>query len=214
MTSDKEQQKNETNDVAVEQENGSTRKSKKAKEIKDKQKKRSPVEQQIEKLEAKLATLETELTVAIEAKILAEDKMKRVVAEFDNMKKRQEREFDRALTFARENLIRELLPLLDDLERSAQFEDNGSEQQGAHADTNDSHQAGIRMIYERFLKYLQDLGVERFDPAGEPFNPDIHDAMMTRPAENGDSGIVLESFQPGYKMGDRILRHAKVIVSE
>lgn len=214
MTSEKEQQIKETNDEMAEQEPASTRKSKKAKLSKDKKKKQSAAEQEVEKLEAKIATLETELAVALEAKIMAEDRMKRVVAEFENMKKRQEREFDRALRFARENLIRELLPLLDDLERSAQFEDDGNQQQDADADSKDSHKAGIRMIYERFLKYLQDVGVERFDPTGEPFNPDIHDAMMTRPAENGDSGIVLESFQPGYKMGDRILRHAKVIVSE
>ncbi|MCF7800422.1 MAG: nucleotide exchange factor GrpE [Candidatus Marinimicrobia bacterium] len=214
MTSEKEQQIKETNGEQVEQDRASTRKSKKAKSTKDKKKKQSAAEQEIEKLKGKITTLETELTVALEAKILAEDRMKRVVAEFENMKKRQEREFDRALKFARENLIRELLPLLDDLERSAQFDSDGTQQQEAEDDTKDSHKTGIRMIYERFLKYLQDVGVERFDPTGEPFNPDIHDAMMTRPAENGDSGIVVESFQPGYKMGDRILRHAKVIVSE
>ncbi|MCF7796324.1 MAG: nucleotide exchange factor GrpE [Lentisphaeria bacterium] len=217
MTSKKDQQTKTTSDETVAQETESTAtKSKKAKSTrnKDKKKKLSPAEQEIERLERKVETLETELTVALEAKILAEDRMKRVVAEFENMKKRQEREFDRALKFARENLIRELLPLLDDLERSAQFDNQEADSAPSESAQNDSHKTGIRMIYDRFLKYLQDVGVERFDPTGEPFNPDIHDAMMTRPAENGDSGIVLESFQPGYKMGDRILRHAKVIVSE
>ena len=212
MTSEKEQQNiSETesveNEVTETAEDAKKNKSKKAS-----RKKLTAEQKQIQKLEEKISTLETELTVAIGDKIKAEDKMKRVVAEFDNMKKRQEREFERALTFARENLIRELLPLLDDLERSVQFENNSAEQ--VENDTNDSHQVGIRMIYERFLKYLQDAGVERFDPTGEPFDPESHDAMLTRPAENVESGVVLESFQPGYKMGERILRHAKVIVSQ
>ena len=187
----------------------------KPKEKRFSRKKLTPSEAHIQKLEENIAALEGEITVLIQAKLMAEDKMKRVAADFDNMTKRKEREFNRTLSFARENLVRDLLPLLDDLERSAQFdESSNNSENNADPEVKNTQQTGIRMIYERFLKYLQETGVERFDPTGEAFNPDIHDAMLTRAVENTKPGIVLECFQPGYKLGDRILRHAKVIVSE
>ena len=187
----------------------------KPKEKRFSRKKLTPSEAHIQKLEENIAALEGEITILIQAKLMAEDKMKRVAADFDNMTKRKEREFNRTLSFARENLVRDLLPLLDDLERSAQFdESSNNSENNADPEVKNTQQTGIRMIYERFLKYLQETGVERFDPTGEAFNPDIHDAMLTRAVENTKPGIVLECFQPGYKLGDRILRHAKVIVSE
>ncbi len=176
------------------------------------EKRKSPTTKKLKKLQEKIDALETELILAVEAKIQSEDHMKRVVAEFENMKKRQQREYSRALAFARENLIQELLPILDDLERSVQFDTAGP---GKKPQTeNHSHRIGIKMIYERFLKYLQGAGVERFESVGELFDPELHDAVMTRSDDSVESGIVLESFQPGYKMGNRILRHAKVVVSE
>ncbi|OIO67469.1 MAG: nucleotide exchange factor GrpE [Candidatus Marinimicrobia bacterium CG1_02_48_14] len=187
----------------------------KPKEKRFSRKKQTPSEAHIQKLEENIAALEGEITILIQAKLMAEDKMKRVAADFDNMTKRKEREFNRTLSFARENLVRDLLPLLDDLERSAQFdESSNNSEKNTDPEVKNTQQTGIRMIYERFLKYLQETGVERFDPTGEAFNPDIHDAMLTRAVENTKPGIVLECFQPGYKLGDRILRHAKVIVSE
>lgn len=187
----------------------------KPKEKRFSRKKLTPSEAHIQKLEENIAALEGEITILIQAKLMAEDKMKRVAADFDNMTKRKEREFNRTLSFARENLVRDLLPLLDDLERSAQFdESSNNSEKNTDPEVKNTQQTGIRMIYERFLKYLQETGVERFDPTGEAFNPDIHDAMLTRAVENTKPGIVLECFQPGYKLGDRILRHAKVIVSE
>jgi len=187
----------------------------KQKEKRFSRKKQTPSEAHIQKLEENIAALEGEITILIQAKLMAEDKMKRVAADFDNMTKRKEREFNRTLSFARENLVRDLLPLLDDLERSTQFdESSNNSEKNTDPEVKNTQQTGIRMIYERFLKYLQETGVERFDPTGEAFNPDIHDAMLTRAVENTKPGIVLECFQPGYKLGDRILRHAKVIVSE
>lgn len=213
MTSEKEIQDQLENQAENNADSAPEEKTK-TKEKRFSRKKLTPSEKHIQKLEENIATLEAEVTVLIQAKLMAEDKMKRVVADFDNMTKRKEREFTRTLAFARENLVRDLLPLLDDLERSAQFDDASHDKANTDDDIKNTHQVGIKMIYERFLKYLQDAGVERFDPTGEAFDPDIHAAMLTRVAENIKSGIVLECFQPGYKLGDRILRHAKVIVSE
>ena len=176
------------------------------------EKEKSVSNKKLKKLKEKIDVLETELILAVEAKIQSEDQMKRVVAEFENMKKRQQREYNRALVFARENLVQELLPILDDLERSVQF-DTANPEEKPQAE-NHSHQIGIKMIYERFLKYLQAVGVERFESVGELFDPELHDAVLTRSDDSVEAGIVLESFQPGYKMGNRILRHAKVVVSE
>lgn len=214
MTSDKEIKINFDTEVDGAMASDTDNQENAAKEKRFSRKKLSPSEKQIQKLEEKIAVLEAEIGVLIQAKILAEDKMKRVVADFDNMTKRKEREYDRTLSFARENLVRDLLPLLDDLERSVQFETHKENDDVSEEAENGSHQVGIRMIYDHFLKYLQDAGVQRFDPTGEDFDPDKHDAMLTRPAQDGKSGIVLETFQPGYKLGERILRHAKVIVSE
>ena len=214
MTSEKETHDQIDHQIKDAVESAAVEKTK-PKEKRFSRKKLTPSEAHIQKLEENIAALEGEITILIQAKLMAEDKMKRVAADFDNMTKRKEREFNRTLSFARENLVRDLLPLLDDLERSTQFdESSNNSEKNTDPEVKNTQQTGIRMIYERFLKYLQETGVERFDPTGEAFNPDIHDAMLTRAVENTKPGIVLECFQPGYKLGDRILRHAKVIVSE
>ena len=214
MTSEKETHDQIDHQIKDAVESAAVEKTK-PKEKRFSRKKQTPSEAHIQKLEENIAALEGEITILIQAKLMAEDKMKRVAADFDNMTKRKEREFNRTLSFARENLVRDLLPLLDDLERSTQFdESSNNSEKNTDPEVKNTQQTGIRMIYERFLKYLQETGVERFDPTGEAFNPDIHDAMLTRAVENTKPGIVLECFQPGYKLGDRILRHAKVIVSE
>jgi len=214
MTSEKETHDQMDHQIKDAVESAAVEKTK-PKEKRFSRKKLTPSEAHIQKLEENIAALEGEITILIQAKLMAEDKMKRVAADFDNMTKRKEREFNRTLSFARENLVRDLLPLLDDLERSTQFdESSNNSEKNTDPEVKNTQQTGIRMIYERFLKYLQETGVERFDPTGEAFNPDIHDAMLTRAVENTKPGIVLECFQSGYKLGDRILRHAKVIVSE
>ena len=165
-------------------------------------------EKQITKLEERIVTMEAELEVARTAQQSAEDRMLRVVAEFENAKRRQERDADRSLSFARDKLIMGLLPLVDNVRRSARYEEE-------HQDS-DSHQEGMRIIYDQMKKYLaESAGVESFEPLGEAFNPDQHEAMMVRPVENDEKpGLVVEVFEAGYRAGDRILRPAKVVVSE
>ena len=170
--------------------------------------KQTAAEKQVVKLNDRIAALEAELDVARTAQQAAEDRMLRVVAEFENAKRRQERDAQRSLSFAQDKLIQGLLPLVDNVRRSARYE-------AEHQDS-DSHQEGMRIIFDQMKKYLSEsAGVESFEPLGEAFNPEQHEAMMVRPAaEDQKPGIVVEVFEAGYRAGDRILRPAKVVVSE
>ncbi|MEA3287422.1 MAG: nucleotide exchange factor GrpE, partial [Candidatus Marinimicrobia bacterium] len=137
----------------------------------------------------------------------AEEKMLRVVAEYENGKKRLEREKERSLAFAKDRVLIGLFPIVDNLERSAKFEQE-------HA-TKDSEQHGVKLVLEQIKKFLLVTdNVESFDPMGEAFNPELHEAMAMQPVEDQESGIVIEVFEKGYKSGDRVLRAAKVVVSQ
>ncbi len=133
------------------------------------------------------------------------EKYLRLVAEFDNYKKRKEREYTRRVQHANEEFIREVLPVLDDLERAMEASKDGS--------SFTELKSGVALVYENFKNILKRRGVEAIDSVGEPFDPDLHDAMMVRESEEHDSETVLEEFERGYKLGDTVLRHAKVVVS-
>ena len=163
----------------------------------------------IKALEAEIKELQSKLEEAERARKQAEDKMLRVVAEYENARKRQERELQKWREREQERLVRGLLPLIDNLERSARFEEDDG------ADKSDGHKAGIKLILDQFRKYLkEELGVEAFDPQGEVFDPELHEAMITRHEEGVEQGRILEVFERGYRMGERIIRHAKVVVSQ
>lgn len=134
------------------------------------------------------------------------EKYLRLAAEFDNYKKRKDREFTRRVQYANEEFIREVLPVLDDLERAMEASEDDS--------SFEELKSGVELVYENFKNILKRRGVEAIDSVGEPFDPDLHDAMMVRESEEHDSEIVLEEFERGYKLGDTVLRHAKVVVSK
>jgi len=134
------------------------------------------------------------------------EKYLRLAAEFENFKKRTERDHSRRLQFANEEFIREILPIMDDLERAVQ-----SSREDA---SFERLQEGLEIVYENFKEVLKQRGIEPIESVGEPFNPDYHDAMMTRESEEYESETVIDEFQRGYKMGDKVLRHAKVVVSK
>ena len=132
----------------------------------------------------------------------------RKAAEMENMRKRLERE--RALTFenARRSAVESFLPVNDDLLRTLKAMEEG----GAESTYVD----GIQMVANKFEVVLQKYGVERIDEENVPFDVDLHDAMLRQKPEDDsvESGTVLQVLENGYKIGDRTIRHAKVIVSE
>lgn len=165
------------------------------------QKKIDDLEEQVEKLTDELVDQQLRVQAA-------EEKMLRVVAEYENGKKRLEREKERSLSFAKDRVLMGLFPIIDNLERSARYESEES------ADEETSSK-GIALVLEQIKKYLKDTDdVESYDPRGEDFDPELHEAMAMQPSEEFESGKVVEVFEKGYRSGDRVLRAAKVVVSQ
>jgi molecular chaperone GrpE len=126
----------------------------------------------------------------------------RTQAEFENYRKRAARDAAQAGERAKANLIRELLPVVDNLERAL-----------ATANPEEDHLAeGVRLVHAELVATLERNGVKAFDPAGEAFDPSVHEALSMREGDNG-SGIVLDVIEKGYKLGDNVIRPARVVVS-
>lgn len=129
------------------------------------------------------------------------DLAQRTRAELDNFRKRAAREAAQAGERAKANLVRELLPVLDNLERAL-----------SSAGEGEQHLAeGVRMVHAQLVAALEREGIQPFDPAGEAFDPECHEALSTR--EDGESGRVLDVVEKGYRLNGTVLRPARVVVS-
>jgi molecular chaperone GrpE len=125
----------------------------------------------------------------------------RIQADFENYRKRAAREAAQAGERAKSGLIRELLPIVDNLERAL-----------ASAEEGEQHLAqGVRLVHAELIAVLERNGVEQFDPAGEKFDPSEHEALSVR--EDGDAGLVLDVVEKGYRSNGTVLRPARVVVS-
>jgi molecular chaperone GrpE len=130
------------------------------------------------------------------------DMAQRLQAELENVRKRAARDVMQAGARAKANLVRELLPVVDNLERAL-----------ATANPEEDHLAeGVRLVHAELINTLERNGIQSFDPAGEQFDPNVHEAISMREGENG-SGIVLDVVEKGYKLGDNVIRPARVVVS-
>jgi molecular chaperone GrpE len=128
----------------------------------------------------------------------------RTQADFENYRKRVARESAEAEARGRAGLAQALLPVLDNLERAL------AAAEPIDRDTAPNHLVhGVRLVYEELAGVLRGAGVESYSPAGERFDPDWHEAMMTRP---GEEGQVLEVLEKGYRLNGQVLRPARVIV--
>jgi len=139
-----------------------------------------------------------------EAPAEVDDRLLRLAAEFDNYKKRAARERQEYVALANERLVKELLPVLDDLERALQA---AAEHEEAQLED------GVRLVHRSLAQLLEREGVEEIDTSG-PFDPHVHEAMLAQPSEEAESGDVLDVMQKGYKIGGRVVRPARVIVAE
>ncbi|MBX5468435.1 MAG: nucleotide exchange factor GrpE [Thermoleophilaceae bacterium] len=128
----------------------------------------------------------------------------RTQADFENYRKRAAKDAAGAGERAKAGLVRELLPVLDNLERAL-----------ASADAPDESLAeGVKLVHAELVAVLQRSGVEAFDPTGESFDPTLHEALTTRPADDGaHPGTVVQVVEKGYKLNDTVLRPARVVVS-
>ena len=165
-----------------------------AKETKTKKKKKSA------------AALEIELKKSEEKAAEMTDKYQRLMAEFENARKRNAKEQSHMYDVGAKEVLAKLLPVVDNFERGL----------GAmtDADKESSFAQGIEMIYKQLTKVLEDEGVTVIEAQGKEFDPMLHNAVMQQPSEEYESGIVIQELQKGYKYKDKVLRHSMVMVAE
>ncbi len=133
------------------------------------------------------------------------DQLLRKAAEFENYKRRTENDFAALTKYAGENVIVRVLPILDDLDRSLK---SARENSG-----NDSLIRGIELIQQKFLKTLEGLGLKTMECTGKEFDVAYHDALLQVPRSDVAPHTVVEEVEKGYLLFDKVIRHAKVIVS-
>jgi molecular chaperone GrpE len=132
------------------------------------------------------------------------DDLRRVAADFDNYRKRVAREQTQMLSRAGERVVAKLLPVLDDLERALDAAEHHEEAKVLE---------GVRMTKDALAALLASEGVEEI-PADGPFDPHVHEALMTQPSEDVEPGHVVQVVTRGYRIGDAVLRPARVVVAE
>lgn len=131
------------------------------------------------------------------------DQLLRARAEFDNYRKRVARDSERTRKMAAESLMRDLLPIVDNIELALNHKDSNPE---ALAE-------GVEMVAKLFHETLKRNGLEPIAAEGQTFDPELHDAMLRQPDDSVPVDTVIQEFQKGYRIGDVVLRHAKVVVS-
>ena len=134
------------------------------------------------------------------------DKHVRLHAEFENFKRRITKDKQDAIKFANQELIRQILPFVDNLERSLQHADE--------AKNIDALKEGIEMTIKDFLKTLEKSGLETIQARGEPFDPNVHEAIMQEERNDLEPNTVVQELQRGYKLHGRVIRPATVTVSK
>ncbi|RAI82385.1 nucleotide exchange factor GrpE [Macrococcoides goetzii] len=145
----------------------------------------------------------TETKKSLEA---AEEKYLRLYAEFENYKKRTRAELDTERTYRAQSVLRDILPAIDNIERALAQKGESEEFKSLHK--------GVEMVYESLLSSLKDNGLEVIEALYQPFDPNLHQAVMQEHDESKDSGIVLDELQKGYKLKERVLRPSMVKVNE
>jgi molecular chaperone GrpE len=146
---------------------------------------------------------ESELDVALRERWEYLALAQRTQADFENFRKRATRDTAAAGERARSGMVKELLPVLDNLERAL-----------ASANPEEGHLAGgVQLVHSELIGMLSRNGVEQFDPKGEKFDPAEHEALTVRGEDGMESGVVIDVVEKGYRFGDAVLRPARVVVS-
>ena len=158
---------------------------KKGKFFKKKDKKKDPKDEKIEELN---------------------DRLIRNMAEFDNFRKRTDKEKSQMFEMGASDVVTKILPVIDDLERG--FTAMSEE------DKDSSFAKGIEMVYKKLMTTLSDMGVTTIEAVGKEFDPTYHNAVMQAPSDEYESGIVTQELQKGYMYKERIIRHSMVMVAE
>ncbi len=154
---------------------------------------------ELDKAKAEIETLKAQVAES-------KDRYVRLMAEFDNFRRRTAKEQLDLIETANAKLLEKLSEVLDNFERAAHPDNNKQKDYDAFA-------KGIQMIHDQFAKILKDAGLEQLDPVGEPFDPNYHEALMRQASDKIPESHVIQVFQKGYKLKNKLLKTAKVIVS-
>ena len=138
----------------------------------------------------------------------AEEKALRYQAELINYRKRKDEETEKKLKYAKEDLILEILPVLDNFERAIKMDDDNLE------DEVSQFLSGMKMVYASLIKAIEKYGVKEIDALGKVFDATYHQAVMTEEVKDKDKDIVLEVYQKGYILKDKVIRPAMVKVNK
>lgn len=172
-------------------------------------------EQESENLEEEVSEVTSETETSSETEIAElkqkledlEDQNLRLQAEIQNMRRRNKKEREDAVRYRSQDLGKEILPVLDNLERALETE--------VSDEAGKSLKQGVEMVLENFYRAIKSVGIEEIEAEGKLFDPNVHEAYAQVPAEEGqESGVVAQVFEKGYKLHDRVLRAAKVTVTE
>lgn len=161
----------------------------------------------MEEAQEALAASQAELTAAKQENDELRDKFLRLYAEFDNYKKRTLKEKMELMKTASQDIIVALLPVLDDFDRAKK---NAEDESNAEVFSD-----GVRLVYQKLYNVLKARGLEPMETNGEVFDPELHEAVTEIPAPSEEmKGHIIDTIEKGYKLNDKIIRHAKVVVGK
>lgn len=168
------------------------------------------VEELIDNIKEELQTPDSELSKDVDSKLndikneckSIEDKNLRLYAEFDNFKRRSEREKTEIIKTGNEKVIIDFLPIIDDLERSLEYI------------KDESTKSGNEMILNKLIKTLESNGVKRINTNGVDFNDNLHEAITMVDSGSEKSGKIIDEVESGYILNDKVIRHSKVVVGK
>lgn len=131
-----------------------------------------------------------------------EDRLKRLMAEFDNYKKRSSKERETLYHSLIADIMKSLLPVVDNLEKASEA-----------ATTDDNYKQGVELVLKQFKDVLNVNGVKEIEAVGQTFDPELHEAVSSVVDENLGEKEIKEEFRKGYKIGDKVIRHSMVVVA-
>ncbi len=161
---------------------------------------------EIESLEKKVAELEELVSCLQKEKDETFEKLQRLGADYANFQKRAPKQIADSVAYEKEKFVKALLGAIDNFEHALANSDK--------AEDLKSFVQGIQIVHDEIINTFKSLGVERIESVGQTFNPSMHEALMQRSEEGKTPGEILEEYQKGYKLNDRVIRPAKVIVNK
>ncbi|WP_437876683.1 nucleotide exchange factor GrpE [Sorangium sp. So ce513] len=160
----------------------------------------------VEPAEQRAPTLEEKLAEAQAEAARTREQLLRTAADFDNFRKRSRREVEEAQRRGRELILKDLLPVFDNLERAATHAESAPDVK--------SVAEGVRIVAKQFVDTLDRMGIKRIPAVGKPFDPTVHEAIQQIESTEHPAGVVIAEVQPGYILGDYLIRAAMVVVSK